>query len=72
MTELQESLLATTLEMLAESLHQVAQGMELQSEAINRLAESNEALAAVVYQSVIDVSDNDMPAPTYLSGATKG
>lgn len=72
MKELQESLLATTLEKLAESLHQVAEGMKAQTDSINRLAESNEALAALVYQAMSDESDPDMPAPTYLSGAAKG
>lgn len=75
MKELQVSLLATTLEKLAESLHQVAEGMKSQNEAINRLAESNEALTAMVYQNIandIEISSLDDPTPRYLSGKTKG
>ena len=73
MKEIQVSLLATTLEKLAESFHQVAEGMKAQTEAVNRLAESNESLAAVIYQSLVaEESDPDMPQPTYLSGKPKG
>ena len=73
MKELQVSLLATTLEKLAESFHQVAEGMKAQTEAVNRLAESNESLAAVIYQSLVaEESDPDMPQPAYLSGKPKG
>lgn len=72
MKELQESLLATTLEKLAESFHQVAEGMKSQTQAINLLAESNETLAALIYQSMTDESDQDMPQATYLSGKAKG
>ncbi|UIL54732.1 hypothetical protein LZU96_21545 (plasmid) [Pantoea agglomerans] len=75
MKELQESLLATTLEKLAESFHQVAEGMKAQTEAINRLAESNEALASVVYQAFandIEITSLDDPTPRYLSGKPKG
>lgn len=71
MKELQESLLATTLEKLAESLHQVAEGMKAQSQAINRMAESNETLSAMIYQSLADEDDEDMPQATYLSGKPK-
>lgn len=72
MKELQESLLATTLEKLAESLHQVAEGMKAQNEAINRLAESNESLTAIICQSVMEVSDPDIPSTNYLSGSPRG
>lgn len=72
MKELQESLLATTLEKLAESLHQVAEGMKVQSQAINRMAESNETLAALIYQSLTDEGVEDVPQATYLSGKPKG
>lgn len=72
MKELQESLLATTLEKLAESLHQVAEGMKAQSQAINRMAESNETLAALIYQSLADEGDEDVTQATYLSGKPKG
>lgn len=72
MKELQESPLAKTLEKLAESLHQIAEGMKAQSQAINRMAESNETLAALIYQSLADEGDEDMPQATYLSGKPKG
>ncbi|MCZ7839706.1 hypothetical protein LRB91_12870 [Leclercia adecarboxylata] len=40
-----------------------------QTAAINRLAESNEAMAAVIYQSVVDdESDEGLSPQTYLSG----
>lgn len=40
-----------------------------QTTAINRLAESNEAMAAVIYQSVVDdESDEGLSPQTYLSG----
>lgn len=39
-----------------------------QTAAINRLAESNEAMAAVIYQSVVDdESDEGLSPQTYLS-----
>lgn len=73
MKELQESLLATTLEKLAESFHQVAEGMKAQTAAINRLAESNETLSALIYQSMeAEESEVEMPHGTYLSGKPKG
>jgi len=72
MKELQESLLALAVEKIGESFHQVAEGMKAQTEAINRLAESNETLAALIYQSMTDESDQDMPQATYLSGKAKG
>jgi len=40
-----------------------------QTAAINRLAESNEAMAAVIYQSVVDdESDEGLLPQTYLNG----
>lgn len=73
MKELQESLLATTLEKLAESFHQVAEGMKAQTAAINRLAESNETLSALIYQSmVVEESEAELPQHTYLSGKPGG
>lgn len=73
MKELQVSLLATRLEKLAESFHQVAEGMKEQTAAINRLAESNETLSALIYQSMAaDEEEDAMPTATYLSGKAKG
>jgi len=73
MKELQVSLLATTLEKLAESFHQVAEGMKEQTAAINRLAESNETLSALIYQSLAgEDAEEPVPHATYLSGKPKG
>ena len=43
-----------------------------QTAAISRLAESNESLAAVLYQSFADEVQEEMPVATYLSGKPKG
>ncbi|WP_210453659.1 hypothetical protein [Pantoea ananatis] len=43
-----------------------------QTAAISRLAESNESLAAVLYQSFADEVQDEMPVATYLSGKPKG
>ncbi|EQB4726283.1 hypothetical protein [Enterobacter hormaechei] len=46
-----------------------------QTAAINRLAESNESLAALLYQYVaedIETTTLDSPVPTYLSGKPRG
>ena len=44
-----------------------------QAAAINRLAESNEALVAVIYQSMVDEEGDDGVMPqTYLSGKLRG
>ena len=43
--------------------------------AMNRLAESNEALVAIIYQSMaqeIETTTLDSPAHTYLSGKPRG
>lgn len=73
MKELQESLLALTVEKLAESFHQVAEGMKAQTAAINRLAESNETLAALIYQSLAaEDYEEERPQATYLSCKPKG
>jgi len=45
------------------------EAMTRQTQAINRLAESNEALAAMVYQSLAaEDEQEDLPSLTYLSG----
>ncbi|MFW7518247.1 hypothetical protein [Escherichia coli] len=47
--------------------------MAAQTAAMNRLTESNEALAAVIYQSMVaEESDADLPQHTYLSGKPRG
>ncbi|WP_313049047.1 hypothetical protein [Atlantibacter subterraneus] len=44
-----------------------------QTAAINRLAESNEALVAVIYQSMVENEGDDGVMPqTYLSGKPRG
>ncbi len=46
-----------------------------QAAAINRLAESNESLAALLYQYMaedIETTTLDSPHPTYLSGKPRG
>lgn len=46
-----------------------------QTKAMIRLAESNEALAAVMYQAFADEIDEASaaePSPTYLSGKPRG
>ncbi len=47
--------------------------MAAQTAAMNRLTESNEALAAVIYQSMVaEESDAELPQHTYLSGKPRG
>ncbi|MCA2172281.1 hypothetical protein LDJ69_13145 [Escherichia coli] len=49
--------------------------MTAQTTAMNRLAESNEALAAFLYQTLandIETTTLDSPFPTYLSGKPRG
>lgn len=46
-----------------------------QTTAMNRLAESNEALVAIIYQTMaeeIETTTLDSPAHTYLSGKPRG
>lgn len=54
---------------LLAALEAQTQAQLAQTAAINRLAESNEALVAVIYQSVVDDdSDDGLSTQTYLSG----
>lgn len=49
--------------------------MAAQTAAMTRLAESNEALVAVIYQSMVEEIETttlDSPAHTYLSGKPRG
>jgi len=49
--------------------------MAAQSAAMTRLAESNEALVAVIYQSMVEEIETttlDSPVHTYLSGKPRG
>lgn len=52
---------------------QLLAAMAAQTAAMNRLAESNEALTAVIYQSVVaEESEAELPQHTYLSGKPGG
>lgn len=60
---------------LLEAMQRQAKAQIDQTAAINRLAESNESLAAVLYQTFadeIEATSPDSPAPTYLSGKVRG
>lgn len=58
---------------LLAALEAQTQAQLVQTAAINRLAESNETLVAVIYQSVVDDDINDGLSPqTYLSGNPRG
>lgn len=51
------------------------QALNEQTAAINRLAESNEALVGLLYQSLtddIETTTIDSPHPTYLSTRPRG
>ncbi|WP_285131463.1 hypothetical protein [Leclercia adecarboxylata] len=56
-----------------QQVSQLLAAMAAQTAAMNRLAESNEALSAVIYQSmVVEESDAELPQHTYLSGNPRG
>jgi len=60
---------------LLEAMQKQTQAQNEQTVALNRLAESNESLAAVLYQTFaeeIEVNSPDSPMPTYLSGKFRG
>lgn len=57
---------------LLKAMSAQTKAMTDQTTAISRLAESNESLAAVLYQAFADEVQDDMPAATYLSGKPKG
>ncbi len=57
---------------LLKAMEVQTKAMTDQTAAINRLAESNESLAAVLYQSFADEVQDELPAATYLSGKPKG
>lgn len=46
--------------------------LKAQTKAINRLADSNEALVAIIYQTYLSESEADLPAQMYLSGKAQG
>ncbi len=58
-----------------QQVSELLQAMSAQTKAISRLADSNEALAAVMYQvfsEELDQASSEMPAPGYLSGKARG
>lgn len=58
---------------LLKALESQTKAQQAHTEAINRLAESNEALVAVIYQSMVDDDiGGDLPPQTYLSGKPRG
>ena len=58
---------------LLKALESQTKAQQAQADAINRLAESNEALVAVIYQSMVDDDINgELPPQTYLSGKPRG
>ncbi|EOE5492244.1 hypothetical protein ACN5LW_002501 [Cronobacter turicensis] len=61
--------------LLIAAMSEQTKAIEEQTAAISRLAESNEALVAVLYQSLadgIETTTLDSPVPTYLSGKPRG
>ncbi len=58
--------------MSEQQVSDLLQAMSDQVKAINRLAESTETLAALIYQSMADSGEaEDLPQATYLSGKPK-
>jgi hypothetical protein len=57
---------------LLKAMSAQTKAMNEQMAAISRLAESNESLAAVLYQTFADEVQDDLPVATYLSGKPKG
>lgn len=57
---------------LLKAMSAQTKAMTAQTAAISRLAESNESLAALLYQTFADEVQDEMPAATYLSGKPKG
>ncbi|EPN1636186.1 hypothetical protein ACTV10_001478 [Cronobacter sakazakii] len=56
-----------------QQVNQLLTAMAAQTAAMNRLAESNEALTVVIYQSmVVEESEANLPQHTYLSSKPKG
>ncbi len=58
-----------------QQVNQLLAAMAAQTAAMNRLAESNEAMVALLYQSFaddIETTTLDSPVATYLSGNPRG
>lgn len=59
---------------LLEAMQKQTQAQIEQTAALHRLAESNESLAAVLYQTFaeeIEITTLESPVPTYLSGKVR-
>lgn len=58
-----------------QQVNQLLAAMAAQAAAMNRLAESNEAMVALLYESLaddIETTTLDSPVATYLSGKPRG
>lgn len=56
-----------------QQVNQLLTAMAAQTAAMNRLAESNESLTAVIYQSMVaKEGEAELPQHTYLSGKPRG
>ncbi|ALB67155.1 hypothetical protein QMS56_09580 [Cronobacter malonaticus] len=61
--------------LLIAAMSEQTKAMQEQTVALNRLVDSNEALVALLYQSLaedIETTTLDFPVPTYLSGKLRG
>jgi len=58
--------------MSEQQVNQLLAALAAQTAAINRLAESNEALVGLLYQDGIETTTIDSPHPTYLSTRPRG
>lgn len=61
--------------LLIAAMSEQTKAMQEQTVALNRLVDSNEALVALLYQSLaedIEMTTLDFPVPTYLSGKLRG
>lgn len=61
--------------LLIAAMSEQTKAMQEQTVAMNRLVDSNEALLALLYQSLaedIETTTLDFPVPTYLSGKLRG
>ncbi|ALB71026.1 hypothetical protein ACOJBQ_004158 [Cronobacter muytjensii] len=61
--------------LLIAAMSEQTKAMQEQTVALNRLVDSNEALVALLYQSLaedIETTTLDFPVPTYLSGKVRG
>jgi len=50
----------------------LVEAIKAQTQAITRLAESNEGLVAIIYETLLADPENGNPSQTYLSGKPRG